>query len=108
MARPSTDPARWRAWWQHSGASYDARARYRRGKPFTPTISLDELDSGLCTPGERRVLQRELMIRTGGFVRFDPHDLVRVQEAALEAWRPIASRASSTPGRWTRPYRRQA
>jgi hypothetical protein len=108
MARPSTDPARWRAWWQQTGASYDVQARYRRGKPFTPAISLDELDGGSCTPAERRLLQRELMIRTGGFVRFDPHDLVRVQETALEAWRPIASRASSAPGRWARPYRRQS
>jgi len=41
-------------------------------------------------------------------VRFDPHDFVPVQEEALRAWHPIASRTSSTPGRWTRPYRRTA
>jgi hypothetical protein len=68
-------------------------------------VSLSELDAGPCTPAERRLLQRELVVRTGSFVRFDPHDLVVVQEEALRAWQPIARRASATPGRWTRPYR---
>ena len=41
---------------------------------------------------ERRWLMRELVVRTGQFVRFDPHDFVAVQEEALAAWAPIAQR----------------
>ena len=108
LEQPTTDPARWRAYWLEHGARYDPNGRYRRGQPYSPLVSLGELDHGRCTPGERRLLQLELVIRTGAFVRFDPHDFVPVQEEALRAWHPIASRTSSTPGRWTRPYRRTA
>ncbi len=108
IEQPSTDPARWRAWWIEKGASWDMNARYRRGKPYTPLVSLAELDGGACTFGDRRLLQRELVIRTGSFVRFDPHDLVVVQEEALRAWQPVASRQSGAPGRWVRPMRRTA
>jgi hypothetical protein len=106
IERPSTDPARWRAWWIEKGAAWDPNARYRRGQPYTPLVSLAELDGGASTLGERRWLQRELVIRTGSFVRFDPHDLVAVQEEALRAWHPVASRHTGSPGRWVRPMRR--
>jgi hypothetical protein len=88
------------------GAGYNLSARYRRGHPYTPLVSLGELDTARVTPVERRYLHRELIIRTGAVVRFDPHDLVRVQEEAVQAWQPHAARGSSTPGRWIRPARR--
>ena len=106
VERPSTDPDRWRACWLEKGAAWDANARYRRGKPYSPLVSLAELDGGGCTVGERRLLQRELVIRTGSFVRFDPHDLVIVQEEAIRAWQPVAARHAGAPGRWVRPMRR--
>ncbi len=106
IERPSTDPARWRAFWMERGAADTLGVRYRRGHPYTPLVSLRELDAGRCTPAERRLLQRELCVRTGAFVRFDPHDLVVVQEEAIRAWHPLASGASSAPGRWLRPARR--
>ncbi|MFT3770311.1 MAG: hypothetical protein QM820_33200 [Minicystis sp.] len=106
IEQPTTDAARWRAWWMEKGAGYNMAARYRRGQLYSPMVSLGELDNARRTPPERRWLQRELMIRTGGYVRFDPHDLVTVQEDALRAWQPPAARASNTPGRWIRPGRR--
>ncbi|APR79221.1 Hypothetical protein A7982_04568 [Minicystis rosea] len=106
IEQPSTDAARWRAWWQEHGPRYNMAARYRRGQLYTPQVSLSELDTARRTPAERRWLQRELIIRTGGFVRFDPHDLVMVQEEALKAWQPLAAQGSNTPGRWIRPARR--
>jgi hypothetical protein len=106
LEQPSTDPARWQAYWSEAGRNYEGPARYRRGAAYTPLVSLTELDQGRCTPGERRLLQRELIVRTGSYVPFDPHDFVVVQEQALAAWRPIAQRASSAPGRWVRPARR--
>ncbi|WP_437650252.1 hypothetical protein [Sorangium sp. So ce362] len=102
VEQPTVDAARWRAFWMERCQGWDLGARYRRGRPYTPEVVLDELDAGRVTPAERRHLQRELIVRTGRFVRFDPHDFVVVQEEAIAAWRPIAARASGTPGRWTR------
>jgi hypothetical protein len=85
------------------GTGYTLTTRYRRGHPYTPLVSWSELDTARVTPVERRYLHRELILRTGAVVRFDPHDLVRVQEEAMRAWQAQASRASSTPGRWIRP-----
>lgn len=106
IEQPSTDAARWRAWWAEKGAGYNLAARYRRGQPYTPLVSLAELDTARVTPMERRYLQRELVIRTGAVVRLDPRDLVAVQEEAVRAWHPHAARGSNTPGRWIRPARR--
>ncbi|WP_437310692.1 hypothetical protein [Sorangium sp. So ce388] len=108
VEQPTVDAARWRAFWIERCQGWDLGARYRRGLPYTPEVVLDELDTGRVTPAERRLLQRELIVRTGHFVRFDPHDFVVDQEEAIAAWRPIAARASGAPGRWIRPRRRAA
>ena len=106
---PTLDPKKWRAFWSERAekgqGAWNMNMRYRRGQPFTPLVSLGELQDARRTPIERRWLQRELVIRTGAVVRFDPHDLVMVQDGALRAWQPIAARASNTPGRWVRPRR---
>src|SRR5690606_39481635 len=65
VEQPSIDPARWHAWWREHGERFRSGHRHRRGRPYTPAVSLWELDQGPCTLGERRHLQRELIIRTG-------------------------------------------
>lgn len=99
---------RWRSFLQREEKRFRPGARYRRGAPYTAAISFTELDRFPLSPPERRWLQRELVIRTGQFVRFDPHDLVPVQEAALREWGPHATRASSVGGSWSRPRRARA
>ncbi len=106
VVRPATDPARWQAWLRARSEPFAEQARHRRGQLYTPLVTLGELDSGTLTPRERRLVQCELIARTGGFVRFDPHDFVAVQEEAIRAWQPLAARASATPGQWTRAARR--
>lgn len=105
VQQPTTSAERWRAWWVEKSGLFKQGFRYRRGHPYTPLVSLQDLDSGPCTPGERRSLQRELCIRTAQVVRLDPLDMVVVQEEALREWLPIAQRVSTKPGQWTRPYR---
>ncbi|MBK8253735.1 MAG: hypothetical protein IPK82_13845 [Polyangiaceae bacterium] len=105
VTQPTTDVERWRAWWLEKGNLFKSGFRYRRGHAYTPLVSLQELDSGPCTPPERRNLGRELFIRTGQWVRLDPIELVVTQEEALKEWLPIAQRSSTKPGQWTRPYR---
>lgn len=105
VQQPTTSVDRWRAYWMERSAHFKQGFRYRRGHPYTPLVSLQELDTGPVTPGERRSLQRELCIRTGQHVRMDPLDMVVAQEEALREWLPVAQRASTKPGQWTRPYR---
>ncbi len=105
VTQPTTNVERWRAYWMEKGNLFKSGLRYRRGYPYTPLVSLQELDSGPCTPGERRSLQRELVMRTGHHVRFDPMEMVLVQQEALAEWLPIAQRLSTKPGQWSRPYR---
>jgi HEAT repeat protein len=106
LRRPSTDAQRWRAWWQEKSDGLDAKARYRRGYPYTPLVSWRELDLWPCTPGERRLLHWELVARTGDHVRFDVHDFVPVQEESVAEWEAVARRASGSPGSWNLPGRR--
>ena len=106
LQRPSTNPARWKAWWQEKGSTFQAGVRYRRGAPYTPLISWRELDRWPCTPGERKLLHVELVARTGENLRFDTHDFVPVQEESLAAWEPAARRASGSPGSWNLAGRR--
>jgi hypothetical protein len=107
MSRPTTSARRWQAYWQERSGFFDPKHRYRRGHPYTPLISLWEMADGfVVTPHERRLLQRELVVRTGEWVAFDPHDWVAVQEEELKQWEPIARKASGYPGGWERARRR--
>src|SRR5205085_12503226 len=83
---PTTDVTRWQEWWSEVRENYHNGTRYRRGNPYTPLISWWELDQWRVTPFERRMLQRELVVRTGYYVPFDPFDFVPVQEAAIKQW----------------------
>ena len=106
VEQASTSPSAWRRWYQGHAADWSARQRYRQGKPYTPVISLHELDVALRDVPERRWLLDELVIQTGSWERMDPHDYVVQQLASIEAWRGPAQRASSQPGRWDRTSRR--
>lgn len=104
VEQPSLNSMRWKTYWIENRGQFDERGRYRAGRPFTPSVVLDELDVARRTPAERRLLQIELAMRTGGWVRLDPHDWVVQQEGAIRLWKPIAAKASSQPGRWAYAY----
>ena len=106
MQRPATRADRWRAYWEEKRGLFNLKLRYRRGHPYTPLITLWELDAWRVTPGERRLLQRELVVRTGAYVHFDPHDFVVVQEESLKAWEPLARRSAGNAGSWARATRK--
>lgn len=103
VALPTVDPDRWRAWFAARGEEYKPGLRYRRGSPYSAALSCWELDTLPLTPGERRTLQRELTVRTGQHVRFDPHDFVKVQEEAIAEWAKVARRCGGAAGTWSRP-----
>lgn len=103
---PTIHAPTWQRFWQERREGFHAGHRYRRGHPYTPLVSWWELDQWRVTPFERRMLQRELVVRTGSFVPFDPFDWVPVQEEALKQWESVARSASGHPGVWNRPMRR--
>ncbi len=102
---PSVDADRWQAWLGEREA-YPEQLRLRRGRAYTPAVSLLELADYAVTPFERTVLHRELVIRTGDGVTFDARAFVMVQQAQLDAWAEPAKRGSSQPGSWVRARRR--
>lgn len=106
MRLPTVDPAVWRAFLAEQEVAFQGERRLRRGKPYTPLLSYAELDTYQITPHERRVLAREILIKTGRHVAFDPVDFVPVQEQALRAMAPLCEKAASQPGAWGKALRR--
>lgn len=102
---PSVDPEKWRAYWMAHGKRFDRKQRIRRGQPYSPSVSLYELDRLPLLPEERRRLQRELAARTGKWTFFDPHDFVVVQGDSLKAWEGLVAATEVLPGGWGRPVR---
>lgn len=105
IVRPATDWQRWHDWWAANRQRFLAGTRYRRGSPYSALVSWNELDRGPCSPDERRWLQRELVLRSGGYAPLDPGDLVAHQVEALSAWEPQARAGSTAPGTWLVPRR---
>ncbi|XYH94167.1 hypothetical protein ACMHYB_40965 [Sorangium sp. So ce1128] len=102
---PSTDPARWRAYWSEHRARFDPKQRLRRGQQYSPLVLLHEL-SRLSLPIEdRRRLCRELAAQTGRWAHFDPHDFVAEQERCLGAWQAILQETDGAPGTWGQQHR---
>jgi len=99
---PSADPARWRAYWAEHGHRHEPSLRLRRGHPYSPSVSLYELDRLPLAPDDRRRLHRELAVRTGRLTPFDPHDFAHVQEQSLAAWAALVKASAETPGSWGR------
>ncbi|MCA9630572.1 MAG: hypothetical protein KC766_23035 [Myxococcales bacterium] len=106
MNFPTVEFNRWYRWWKENAQRFVPGQRFRRGVPYTPLVSWNELDAAPCTPGERRMLQRELIYRTGSFVPFSVEWFVPRQDEALIAWESPARSASTRPGAWTVPSRR--
>ncbi|WP_441292401.1 hypothetical protein ACSRUE_20185 [Sorangium sp. KYC3313] len=103
---PSTDPARWRAYWSEHRASFDPKHRLRRGQKYAPSVSLQELSMLALPIEDRRWLSRELAVQTGRWSHFDPHDFVAEQERCLGAWQAILQAANEAPGAWGQQHRR--
>ncbi|WP_437477993.1 hypothetical protein WME75_29405 [Sorangium sp. So ce1014] len=102
---PSTDPAHWRTYWSEHKGRFGPRQRLRRGKRYSPSVSVVEL-SRLSLPVEdRRRLCRELAAQTGKWTHFDPHDFVADQERCLGVWRAIVQATREAPGTWGQQHR---
>lgn len=90
-----TDRRVWQALWDKQAPTLTAGVRYRRGVPHNARVIWNELSEGPCSLAERQRLSIELVAATGRWVPFDAEDWVQSQQAALDAWEPIARGASS-------------
>lgn len=104
MRLPTVVVSRWEAWLAEH--PFEPERRYRRGRLYTPAVSLEEVDREPLVPFERRVLHRELVLKTGRGLPLEPHGFVATQEAEIAAWAEPANKASSIPGAWGRVRRR--
>ncbi|MGC4070562.1 MAG: hypothetical protein QM784_39020 [Polyangiaceae bacterium] len=106
LERPSTDFDRWRRHWEPIAPRFHPDQRIRRGVPYTPLVSLEELDTGRYTPAERRALVVELVVRTGRYIPLDPEDWVTAQGRAITQWQTLIKDSGRAPGSWDRATRR--
>jgi hypothetical protein len=106
LERPSTDFDRWRRHWEPIAPRFRPEQRIRRGVPYTPMVSLEELDTGRYTPAERRALVVELVIRAGHYVPHEPEDWVSAQARAITQWQTLIADSGRAPGSWDRTTRR--
>jgi len=98
----ATDPAKWRAYWAEHGRHYDPKQRLRRGNPYSPSVSLYELDRLPLSFEDRRRLHHELAVRIGKFTHFNPHDFVLLQQRSLADWGELVRASAVPPGSWGR------
>lgn len=99
---PAIDAERWRSAWLAHRPALDPALRTRRGQPWSPAVSLHEMDRLALTAEERLLLHREIAARAGKQVRFHPHDLVLEQEKVLVALGEMLRSSVVEPGSWRR------
>lgn len=97
---PATSQETWSLYWRGNAARFSLGVRYRCGLPASPGGFVDELERAMRTPRDRSLLHRELVMRTGQRVRFDPHQWTSEQHIAIEQWRAVARGCAVQPGTW--------
>jgi hypothetical protein len=102
IVMPAITQLTWAAYWQQNSARFVPANRYRCGLPASPTVFVDELEHALRTPGDRRLIHRELVMRTGRRVHFDPHQWVEEQRNSIEQWLQTARACPVPAGTWFR------
>ncbi len=93
----------WQTHWDQGGGAFNETLRYRRGRPSSTEVLLDELDFSRATPEERALIALELGVRCGRPLTFDPWTWVTTQSAQLELWR--ATLPNGQAGAWLSPRR---
>lgn len=99
---PAVTQLTWSEYWEHNSQRFATANRYRCGLPASPSVFVDELEYALRTPGDRRLIHKELVMRTGRRVHFDPHQWVDEQRVAIAQWRETVRSCPVPAGTWFR------
>ncbi len=95
----------WRSFWRMARTRFERGVRYRFGEPFTPAMTLDELE-GAAAPADRREAATELAAASGGAARVELGSLAARQRDDLAAARAWLASAGYAPGAFTGASRR--
>ncbi|HYT92561.1 MAG TPA: HEAT repeat domain-containing protein [Gemmataceae bacterium] len=83
VTRLSQNPEDWRKWWTTNQARFNTKIRHRLGKPYSPAILLEQLESERSPHKVRRHVYEELTIRYGTDVAFEADLPVAQQRQVL-------------------------
>jgi uncharacterized protein (TIGR02270 family) len=102
VKRTSREPDDWRDWLEEHKGNFDAKQRYRLGRPFSLSTLVDTLVSPSFGPQVRSMAYEELVIRYGIDVRFETEMRVKEQKKQINAIarQCRSSEASFHPGEW--------
>jgi len=100
VKKPSRDVAAWESWKRDHAARLDPLRKHRGGKPFVPSMLVDELAAPHTPPSERAIAWRELRLASGTMTRFSPRDWVQRQQQLMPVLREDAGKVGAQPGSW--------
>lgn len=100
VKKPSRDADAWEAWRKAHGQRLDPLRKHRRGRPFVPSMIVDELAAPHTPASERSLALRELRLATGSATRFGTSEWVLRQQQILPVLREDAGRVLAEPGSW--------
>ncbi len=98
---PLTDATTWTQWWDGHEPRFSGSRRFRRGKPLSLGICVEELADPSSPFNTRERAAQELRIHSGQAIGFEPDWPIRRQRAAIDRWQEWW-----TDHRGSRPFRR--
>lgn len=98
---PNTDATTWADWWDGHQPRFSGSRRFRRGKPLSLGICVEELADPHSPFDVRERAAQELRIHSGQAIGFEPDWPIRRQRAAVDRWQEWW-----TDHRGSRPFRR--
>jgi HEAT repeat protein len=98
---PQTDATTWMDWWDGHQPRFSGSRRFRRGKPLSLGICVEELADPNSPFDVRERAAQELRIHSKQAIGFEPDWPIRRQRAAIDRWRDWWD-----DHRGSRPFRR--
>ena len=83
---PNTDSTTWTQWWDGHQPRFSGARRFRRGKPLSLGICVEELADPRSPFDARQRAAQELRIHSKQAIGFEPDWPIRRQRAAIDRW----------------------
>ena len=101
LTRLSQKHADWQNWWGQNKSRFNPQIRYRSGKPYSPAILLENLESEKNPRQVRQWAYEELVIRYGVDFPFETDMPVEKQKQAMKQYAEwIANNSRFREGQW--------
>jgi hypothetical protein len=102
ITRLSQNFEQWQNWWQVNQGQFDPDTRYRPGKPFSPAILLEIMESGDYPNYLRQLASDELVVGYSIDIPFEAHMPVKDQKKAFNSLKDCIERYAYRfkPGHW--------